>query len=38
MSFLWPTQRATMRIVPASLGELSQAIGAALVALYSAKS
>jgi len=38
MAFLWPTQRATLRIVPASLGELSQAIGAALVALYSAKS
>ncbi len=38
MPGLWPTQRATMRIVPASLGELSQAIGAALVALYSAKS
>ena len=34
---LWPTQRATMKILPASLGELSQAIGAALVALYSAK-
>jgi hypothetical protein len=27
-----------MKILPASLGELSQAIGAALVALYSAKS
>ena len=38
MSYLWPTQRSTIRIVPASLGELSQAIGAALVALYSAKS
>ena len=32
--YLWPTQRASMTIVPASLGDLSQAIGAALVALY----
>lgn len=32
--YLWPTQRATMRVVPATLGDLSQAIGAALVALY----
>jgi glucokinase len=31
---LWPPQRATMKIVPAVLGDLSQAIGAALVALY----
>jgi predicted NBD/HSP70 family sugar kinase len=38
LPWLWPTQRATMKILPASLGELSQAIGAALVALYSAKS
>ena len=38
MPFLWPSQRATIKILPASLGELSQAIGAALVALYSAKS
>jgi predicted NBD/HSP70 family sugar kinase len=38
MPYLWPAQRATMKILPASLGELSQAIGAALVALYSAKS
>jgi glucokinase len=37
MPFLWPTQRATMKILPASLGDLSQAIGAALVALYSAR-
>ena len=35
---LWPMQRATMKILPASLGELSQAIGAALIALYSVKS
>src|SRR5689334_10856133 len=32
--YLWPTQRASITIVPASLGDLSQAIGAALVALY----
>ncbi len=35
--YLWPAQRARMRIVPATLGELSQAIGAALVALYTSK-
>jgi glucokinase len=33
--YLWPQQRDTLKIVPAQLGELSQAIGAALVALYS---
>lgn len=32
--FLWATQRDKIEIVPASLGDLSQAIGAALVALY----
>lgn len=32
--YLWAPQRGTLRIVPAELGELSQAIGAALVALY----
>ena len=32
--YLWPAQRNKVRIVPASLGDLSQAIGAALVALY----
>ena len=32
--YLWPTQRAGISIVPAALGDLSQAIGAALVALY----
>jgi predicted NBD/HSP70 family sugar kinase len=32
--YLWPQQRDTMKIVPARLGEMSQAIGAALVALY----
>ena len=35
--YLWPTQRDTIRILPATLGDLSQAIGAALVALYRAK-
>jgi hypothetical protein len=37
MPCLWPTQRAKVKILPASLGELSQAIGAALVALYTAQ-
>jgi glucokinase len=32
--YLWPAQRQQLRIVPATLGDLSQAIGAALVALY----
>lgn len=32
--YLWNSQRETIRIVPATLGDLSQAIGAALVALY----
>ncbi len=32
--YLWPAQRETISIVPATLGDLSQAIGAALVALY----
>jgi len=32
--YLWPAQRATIKIIPAVLGELSQAIGAALLALY----
>ena len=35
--YLWPAQRATIKIIPAVLGELSQAIGAALVALYQAQ-
>jgi glucokinase len=35
--YLFPKQREKLKIVPATLGELSQAIGAALVALYSAK-
>lgn len=33
--YLFPAQRARLKIVPATLGELSQSIGAALVALYS---
>ena len=32
--YLWNSQRDTIQIVPASLGDLSQAIGAALVALF----
>ncbi|HXR03501.1 MAG TPA: ROK family protein [Verrucomicrobiae bacterium] len=36
--YLWPAQRSTIKIVPAVLGELSQAIGAALVALYQSRS
>jgi glucokinase len=35
---LWPAQRTTLSIVPACLGDLSQAIGAALVALYQSRS
>ena len=34
---LWAAQRASIKIIPAVLGELSQAIGAALVALYQAQ-
>ena len=34
---LWPAQRARLSIVPAALGDLSQAIGAALVALYQSR-
>ena len=36
--YIWPVQRETLEIVPAALGELSQAIGAALVALYQSRS
>jgi glucokinase len=36
--FLWPAQRTSLRVVPATLGDLSQAIGAALVALYQSRS
>jgi glucokinase len=32
--YLWPSQRSRLSIEPAALGDLSQAIGAALVALY----
>lgn len=35
--YLWPAQRTTLRVVPAALGDLSQAIGAALMALYQAR-
>jgi glucokinase len=34
--YLWPAQRKNIKYSAARLGELSQAIGAALVALYSA--
>ncbi len=34
-AWFWPAQRGFVKIVPAHYGELSQAIGAALVALYS---
>ena len=36
--YLWPFQRDVISIVPAALGDLSQAIGAALSALYKARS
>jgi glucokinase len=35
--YLWEAQRQRLRIVPAALGDLSQAIGAALVAMYQAR-
>jgi predicted NBD/HSP70 family sugar kinase len=35
--YLWKAQRGTIKIVPNVLGELSQAIGAALVALYQSR-
>jgi glucokinase len=38
MPYLWPAQRKSLEIVPAVLGELSQAIGAALVALSQSRS
>jgi glucokinase len=34
---LWPVQRQRISMVPATLGDLSQAIGAALVALYQSR-
>jgi predicted NBD/HSP70 family sugar kinase len=36
LKYFWPSQRG-IKIVPAALGDLSQAIGAALMALYSQK-
>jgi glucokinase len=35
---LWPAQRNSLSVVAAALGDLSQAIGAALVALYQSRS
>ena len=35
--YLWPSQQEKLKVVAATLGELSQAIGAALVALYTPK-
>ncbi|MDO8539387.1 MAG: ROK family protein [Opitutaceae bacterium] len=35
--YLWPVQRERLKVVPAALGDLSQAIGAALVALYTSR-
>jgi glucokinase len=35
--WLWPAQRKQIKIVPAVLGDLSQAIGAALVALHQSR-
>lgn len=35
--YLWPQQRGVLKIVPAQLGEMSQAIGAGLVALYNSQ-
>jgi predicted NBD/HSP70 family sugar kinase len=35
--YLWGPQQKRLQVVPATLGELSQAIGAALVALYSSR-
>jgi glucokinase len=37
LPYLWPKQAEKLKVVPATLGELSQAIGAALVALYTDK-
>jgi predicted NBD/HSP70 family sugar kinase len=34
LNYVWPSQRAGLKFVPAALGDLSQAIGAALLALY----
>lgn len=35
-AYLWPSQQAKVKFVPATLGELSQALGAALVARHAA--
>ena len=35
--YLWPQQRGTIKIIPAVLGDLSQAIGGGLVALYQSR-
>ncbi len=37
LPFLWPAQRASIKFAASELGELSQATGAALVALYTSK-
>jgi glucokinase len=34
LPYLWPSQRARLTVVPAELGDLSQAVGAALAAMY----
>lgn len=36
--YLWPVQRTQIKVSPATLGDLSQAIGGALAALYTARS
>jgi glucokinase len=36
-SMIWPAQRGRVNVVPAALGDLSQAIGAALVAFYQSR-
>jgi hypothetical protein len=36
-TYFWPYQRDAITIVPAALGDLSQAIGAALTALYKSR-
>jgi glucokinase len=36
--YFWPQQRDELKIVPAELGDMSQAIGAALVALFHSRS
>jgi glucokinase len=35
--YLWPAQRTRLSVIPAVLGDLSQAIGAALAALYQSR-